>query len=577
MPDLVTGLGGPGQQLAALDQSIAITELQLNSMQALESLVQSAPQILDVVSTMKSDLKGEAWKLTDLVDVQQVGDEFPYLKVKELDPLKVDGTQLPADLLATAVGKQEALTTLAEGLTTDFKAFADNQSGLLSGMKKLQAGLDKGSELFGKVETGIKRLEQGAELFEHLLNGEISDDKLMDAFTNYLATVADVLKPLTDTIPGLSDFLQAYVDAVKSMGVSVEKLRLHALDQEHVLNIWDDVFHASTPGVTSTTAPATAGPSAPSRSPIPALEARLIELRQQRNAVLDGWHDAVNAKVDIEYRQFLAEANRRLAEEKQALAAEGLTSLSAAEWQAALAERDRLVAAREDALKKIDNAAELLVLDEKIRVANATLLGDDDADRLQQHMVNALREHRFAYGPADLDYLIKDVGGAVGMAAAELRATLPEGSAAGAVLLHQDIEPQSTGFQRFAQWLLNSPRMVGLGLLGLVAVTIVGFLLFGAGDEEPDLIAAGDGAATATAATTATAEAAVTADATAVATATATEEPVMTQLAPPHVSICPDGTVLSGPVKLDPATGEPALDADGNEINADTDQPFVCE
>jgi hypothetical protein len=51
----------------------------------------------------------------------------------------------------------------------------------------------------------------------------------------------------------------------------------------------------------------------------------------------------------------------------------------------------------------------------------------------------------------------------------------------------------------------------------------------------------------------------------------------MTQLAPPHVSICPDGTVLSGPVKLDPATGEPALDADGNEINADTDQPFVCE
>jgi len=568
MPDLVTGLGGPGQQLAALDQSIAITELQLNSMQALESLVQSAPQILDVVSTMKSDLKGEAWKLTDLVDVQQVGNEFPYIKVKELDPLKVDGTQLPADLLATAVSKQEALTTLAEGLTTDFKAFADNQSGLLSGMKKLQAGLDKGSELFGKVETGIKRMEQGAELFEHLLNGEISDDKLMEAFTNHLAMVADVLKPLTDTIPGLSDFLQAYVDAVKSMGVSVEKLRLHGLDQEHVLNIWDDVFRSSAPGVTSTAAPATAGPSAPSRSPIPALEARLIDLRQQRNAVLDGWHVAVNAKVNIEYRQFLTDANRRLAEEKQALAAEGLTSLTAAEWQTALVERDRLVAAR-DALKEDGTAAEVLALDEKIRVANATLLADDDADRLQQHMVNALREHRVVYGPADLDYLINNVGGAVGIAAAELRAELPEGSAAGAVLLHQDTEPQSTGFQRFAQWLLNSPRMVGLGLLGLVAVTIVGFLLFGGGDEEPEFIAGGGGAATATA------EAALTADATIVATATATEEPAMIQAPPQHLSICPDGTALSGPVKVD-AAGVRVLTAEGNEINADTDEPFAC-
>ncbi len=33
----------------------------------------------------------------------------------------------------------------------------------------------------------------------------------------------------------------------------------------------------------------------------------------------------------------------------------------------------------------------------------------------------------------------------------------------------------------------------------------------------------------------------------------------------------------SGPMKVDPATGEPLLDANGNTINADTDQPFTCE
>ncbi|MDA0351999.1 MAG: hypothetical protein O3A10_07305 [Chloroflexi bacterium] len=68
---------------------------------------------------------------------------------------------------------------------------------------------------------------------------------------------------------------------------------------------------------------------------------------------------------------------------------------------------------------------------------------------------------------------------------------------------------------------------------------------------------------------------ALTADATIVATATATEEPAMIQAPPQHLSICPDGTALSGPVKVD-AAGVRVLTAEGNEINADTDEPFAC-
>jgi hypothetical protein len=42
------------------------------------------------------------------------------------------------------------------------------------------------------------------------------------------------------------------------------------------------------------------------------------------------------------------------------------------------------------------------------------------------------------------------------------------------------------------------------------------------------------------------------------------------------VSICPDVTQLTGPLKVEPTTGSPMVDADGNWINADTDEPLVC-
>lgn len=570
MADVVTGLGGPGQKLAEIDRAIAITDLQLQAAQVLESLTESLPQILETVSTMKTDLKGDPVKLSDFVDVHQSAGEFPYIDVKA--PRSGDLTSSPADVIATGVEAQENLTTLAESLTSDFKAFADHQSGLLSGLKKLQAGLEQGSELFGKTETAIKRLEQGAELFGHLLDGEISDDKLMEAFTNHLTMLTDVLKPLTDSIPGLSDFFQAYVDGVKSMEKNVEQLRQHGLDQEHVLDIWGDTFNANDPSVTSTTAPATAGTTAPSHSPIPGLEARLIDLRTQRSTVSDQWNATVNAMSAEELKNLRIEANKRLAAEKVQLAADGLTSLTPAESAAARDELRRLEAARAAALTKDDGAAEVRALDEKIRVAQATLAADDDSDRLEQHMVNVLNDRWYTYGPMDLDYLIENVGGRVGRTAAELRKKLPEGSAAGAVLLHQDTESQANPLERFMSSLFSSPRMAGLGLLGLVAVTIVGFLLFGGGDEEPDLIAAGDDApATATAAVTPSSEATVTDE----PTATATEEVVFGELAPQHFSICTDGTVLSGTVKVD-ANGEPVLDAEGNTINADTGESFVC-
>jgi len=567
MTNPTTSLGGPGEQIAQLDQEILITQLQLDAMTGVEAAANSLPEILNVVSTMKDDLKGEAWELKDLVDVQPVDGEIPYVKMKEFDPLKVDGTQFPADLIATAVDKQEALTGMASTLTDGMKAFGENQSGLLSGMKQLQSGLTRGSDLFNDVESGIKRLQQANKLLEQVLDGEISDDKLMEAFADHLTLVSDVLEPLTKTIPGLGDFIKAYIDAVKALTPTVEKLRQHGLDQEHVKSIWDDVFRANDPSVTTTTAPATSDAPAESSSPIPALQARLDELRQQRIDLLTSWHKTLEGMAKVELAQLLAAAKLRLA-------AEGVTFLTPAESQAAGKAVLDLVQKRGEAQRKGD-AEKVKELTDQISVAEAPLIADQGAsERLEIHMVNVMREHPTAYGPSDLIYLREQVGGAVGRAADQLLANLPKDAVGPAGVPFQDPTPQGNPLENFLSRHFNSPVMAAAGLLGVVALIVVGFLLFGGGDDEPDLIAAGaNGVATATPEATSTSEA----TATSAPTSAATEAPAFVELVPDHFSICPDGTVLSGPVKVDPSTGEPVLDGEGNRINGETDEPFVCQ
>jgi hypothetical protein len=564
MQELATGLGQPTQRLAELDQSIQIAEIQLEAVEGFQTLRESLPQILDTIGTMKTDLKGDPVKLSDFVDVKQVDGEFPYIDVKA--PRSGDLTSSPADVIATAGAANETLTGLAESLTDDFAMFADHQSGLLSGLKDLQAGLDRGSELFGKTETAIKRLEQGAELFGHLFEGEISDDKLMEAFTNHLTMLTDVLKPLTDVIPGLSDFFQAYVDGVKSMGKDVETLRLHKIAQENVLNIPGNTIDPSIP-LDSSEAPQPAGPSLVER-----LKAKIAALREEREAAVEAWLAVVGVMATTELRQLEAAARRLLA-------ADGVTFRTPAEIKAAQDQLTTLrlnygVAAQSDQPEDVQRAADL---DQQIKIAeaaeDAASRADDEArKRFEAHMADIITARPQLFGPTDLAYLKDHFDGEIAVAADELEKKLPKSSVGGAVLPYESTDPNLSYPQRLGMWLFNDPRMVGLGLLGLVAATIVGFLLFGGGDEEPDLIAAGgDAPATATAAATPSSEATVTDE----PTATATEEVVFGELAPQHFSICTDGTVLSGTVKVD-ANGDPVLDGEGNTINADTGESFVC-
>jgi hypothetical protein len=51
--------------------------------------------------------------------------------------------------------------------------------------------------------------------------------------------------------------------------------------------------------------------------------------------------------------------------------------------------------------------------------------------------------------------------------------------------------------------------------------------------------------------------------------------PAMVQQAPPYRIMCPDGTVLTGNPKAD-AAGKPVLDANGNNIDADTGKSVIC-
>lgn len=558
MSDVATGLGKPTEQIANIDQQIQITRLQLEAVQGFDTLRESLPQMVNTLGRMKEGLKGEPMSASDVFDVHRVGDEFPYLTVK--DAVKVDKAPLLVDGVATAVDAQETLTTLAGSLTTNFKAFADHQSSLLSGMKKLQEGLDTASDLFKKTEAGIKLLEQGSKTFQHLLDGGISDEKLMEAFTDYLTTLADVLKPLTDLIPGLSDVIQTYVDAVKSVGPNVEKLRVAAVREESFLDIWTQAVEGTPVAVASDATPAP-------QTHASQIETRLEELKQQRITLVDAWNQAIAGMTDKEVAQLLAEANKRLA-------AEGVKLRTPAEIQA---ERDALTTLRLNRRAALDSEhpATAAALDDQIQTAEdaqeIALAADNEARKqLEAHMAAVMHERSHLYGPSDLAYLRDHFGGDVEVAANELERALPVGSAAGAVLLHQETEPKSTAFERFASWLFSNPAMTALGLLGMIAVVVIGFLLFGGGDDDPALIAQGEVIATSTS------EAAETAETSPIPTATATEQPMM-QLAPQHFSVCTNGRVLSGPMKVDPATGEPLLDANGNRINADNDQPFTCE
>lgn len=568
---LETGLGKPTEALGNLDVSIQIAEIQLEAMQGLETLQDSLPQMLDALGQMKGDLKGEALNLGDIYDVHQVGDEFPYPTLK--DATTVDGTALPANLVATAVEGQETLTTLAEALTTDFKAFADHQSSLLSGLKDLQAGLTRGSELFESVETGIKRFEDGAKLFKQVLAGEISDEKLMEAFTDHLTMLTDILKPLTDKIPGIGDIIQGYVDSVKLVGPKVESLRLAKLQSEKASDAFDQAVEGTT-GTTGATEPDTA-PAEPTH--ITQLEAKLVELRQQRAALLEEWHASIGARTDLEVGPLIAEATRRLL-------ADGVTPRTPAEIKAetgALA----VLQIRQRAELQSDHPERAAALGVQISAAKeaqtAAAAADLEVERkLEAHVAQLMLERSYQLGPTDLTYLEDRFDGEVDDAAEDLKEKMPEGSVGGAVLLHGNPKPKSLR-QRFeaalSRW-FSSPQMAGLGLIAVVAVVVVGFLLFGGGDDEPELLAAGSGpVATATSEAAATAQGAITTGGTVEATpeSTATEEVVFGRIAPPHFSVCPDGTVLSGPVKAD-SDGNPVLDDAGNKVNEDTGESFVC-
>ena len=161
-------------EIAQIDAKIQSLRLLKQGLDAANLIKSKLGETADVMGKMSGDLKGETLTFQDFLNAdvnEQTGELEFSLDTSKVDPLQLDKTELPANLVAEAIRAQTALEEI-------MNPFGEHNSKLLESMEKLSKGLDKSSEMFANAQSTIQRLETAIDMFERAKNGEISGDEL---------------------------------------------------------------------------------------------------------------------------------------------------------------------------------------------------------------------------------------------------------------------------------------------------------------------------------------------------------------------------------------------------------------
>lgn len=279
-----------------IDQQIQTLELLQQGLDALTVVRNSLGETVEVLDSMKGDLKGETLSFKDLIKLstdKTTGEPTVELDTTKIDPLKLDKTQLPANLVKEAIRAQKVLEEL-------IAPFAESQSTLLKSLSKISAGLDKGSDLFGKVADGIKNLQKAWDVFDRAMEGEISADELIEAFDTYFSGMLEVFANTIGKVPGLGPLLEQYAKAIKSIIPDLKKISAATMQKNEVIR---NVFNGAAPAAATKPDPKTfVGQQSES------IRASINELKAERTTLLDA-HQAEAARLAVlEVNQFLESA-----------------------------------------------------------------------------------------------------------------------------------------------------------------------------------------------------------------------------------------------------------------------------
>ena len=102
-----------------IDGEIQTLELLQQGLDALTAVQISLDETVEVLDAMKGDLEGETLTFKDLIKLETdktTGEPTISLETSKIDPLQLDKTQLPANLVEEAIRAQKVL----EELVTQF-------------------------------------------------------------------------------------------------------------------------------------------------------------------------------------------------------------------------------------------------------------------------------------------------------------------------------------------------------------------------------------------------------------------------------------------------------------------------
>ncbi len=212
-------------EIAQIDAKIQTLRLLQQGLDAANRIKSKLGETADVMGRMSKDLKGETLTFKDFINAkvnEETGELEFSLDTTKVDPLTLDKTELPANLVAEAIRAQTALEEV-------MNPFGEHNSKLLKSMEKLSKGLDKGSEMFAKAQTGIEQLKSAIDAFERAQDGEISGDELIEMFDKYFSAVASVFENTLGRVPGMGAMVTQYAKAINSIVPDIKKL--HAITQ----------------------------------------------------------------------------------------------------------------------------------------------------------------------------------------------------------------------------------------------------------------------------------------------------------------------------------------------------------
>jgi FtsZ-binding cell division protein ZapB len=98
-----------------IDEQIQTLELLQQGLDALTAVRNSLDATVQALDGVKDDLKGETLTFKDLIKLETdktTGEPTISLETSKIDPLKLDKTQLPANLVEEATRAQKALEEL---------------------------------------------------------------------------------------------------------------------------------------------------------------------------------------------------------------------------------------------------------------------------------------------------------------------------------------------------------------------------------------------------------------------------------------------------------------------------------